>query len=124
MAGGLQRVCNESGQFPGDCMWITGELKAPSGTPLEGVTLEIASPALNDLRRRVITGPRGAFRVGDLPQGIYSVEAIGEDGHEVLRESIDLTDCLVSVVYLEVKHPDHFDTRRPADIAHPSTINA
>jgi hypothetical protein len=84
-------------------MWITGELKEQSGNPLEGVMLEITSPALNELTRRVITGPGGTFIVGELPEGLYSVAAISERRREVLRERIDLSNCLVSVVYLELR---------------------
>ena len=50
---------------------ITGAVKDPSGAVLPGVTVEVASPALIEQSRGVVTDSNGNYRIVDLPPGTY-----------------------------------------------------
>src|SRR5947208_3649506 len=52
---------------------ITGVVKDTSNAVLPGVTVELASPALIERTRSVVTDGSGQYRFINLPPGVYSV---------------------------------------------------
>ena len=52
---------------------IAGVVRDASGGVLPGVTVEVASPALIEKVRSVVTDGEGQYKVVDLRPGVYSV---------------------------------------------------
>ena len=63
---------------------FTGVVKDTSGAVLPGVTVEVASPALIEKTRSVVTDESGAYRVVDLRPGVYSLTFSLEDRKSVV----------------------------------------
>src|SRR5712691_9631295 len=70
---------------------ITGVVRDSSGGVLPGVTVEVASPAMIEKVRSVITDAAGQYRVENLRPGTYSVTLTLPGFSSVKREGIQLT---------------------------------
>ena len=82
---------------------ITGVVKDTSGAVLPGVTVEVASPALIEKIRTVVTDGAGEYRVVDLRPGTYAVTFTLGGFSTVKREGIELTGTFVATVNSELK---------------------
>src|SRR5688572_11633225 len=52
---------------------ITGVVKDTSGAAMPGVTVEAASPVLIEKVKAAVSDGDGAYRIGDLRPGVYSL---------------------------------------------------
>ena len=77
---------------------ITGVARDTSGGVLPGVTVEIASPALIEKVRSVVTDDAGQYRVVELRPGTYSVTFTLPGFSTVRRDGIELTGSFVATV--------------------------
>ena len=82
---------------------ITGVAKDASGGVLPGVTVEVASPALIEKVRSVVTDDTGQYRVVELRPGTYSVTFTLPGFSTVKREGIELTGSFVATVNGDLK---------------------
>jgi hypothetical protein len=69
---------------------LTGTVRDASGAVLPGVTVEVASPALIEKVRSVVTDNSGIYRIVDLGPGIYSLTFTLQGFSQVKREDIEL----------------------------------
>ncbi|MDR1988679.1 MAG: TonB-dependent receptor, partial [Acidobacteriaceae bacterium] len=69
---------------------ITGSAKDTSGAILPGVTVEVASDALIEKTREVITDDQGAYRIVDLRPGTYTVTFALPGFQTYKREGLEL----------------------------------
>jgi hypothetical protein len=70
---------------------IAGTVRDASGAVLPGVTVEVASPALIERVRTVITDSQGRYSVVSLRPGLYTVTFTLPGFGTVVREGIELT---------------------------------
>ena len=82
---------------------ITGVVEDTSGALLPGVTVEVASPALIEQVRAVVTDGTGQYRVVGLPPGTYTVSFKLPGFSVVVREGIELTGTFTARVGAEMK---------------------
>src|SRR5690242_18012963 len=82
---------------------ITGVVRDASGGVLPGVTVEIASPALTEKTREVVTDGSGQYRFVDLRPGMYTVTATLPGFSTVKREGVEITGAFVASVNLELR---------------------
>ena len=82
---------------------ITGVVEDTSGALLPGVTVEVASPALIEQLRAVVTDGTGQYRVVGLPPGTYTVSFKLPGFSVVVREGIELTGTFTARVGAEMK---------------------
>jgi len=85
---------------------IAGQVHDATGAVLPGVTVEVASPALIEKVRSVVTGNDGLYRVVDLRPGVYSVTfTLGGFG-KLVREDVQLTSGFTATINAELKVGD------------------
>jgi hypothetical protein len=77
---------------------LAGVARDTSGALLPGVTVEVASPALIEKVRTVVTGADGSYRILDLRPGVYSVTFTLEGFRTVRREGIELPASFTATV--------------------------
>lgn len=82
---------------------ISGTVKDTSGGVLPGVTVEVASPALIEKVRTVVSDNDGKYSVVSLRPGVYSVTFTLPGFGVVKREQIELTSDFTAVVNAEMK---------------------
>src|SRR5579862_1110947 len=82
---------------------IAGSVKDASGAVMPGVTVEVASPALIEKVRTVVTDGTGQYRVVDLRPGTYSVTFTLSGFTTVKREGIELTGSFTATVNTELR---------------------
>ena len=82
---------------------ITGVVRDTSGAVLPGVTVEVASPALIEKVRSVVTDATGQYRVENLRPGTYTVTATLPGFSTVKREGIELTGTFTASVNAEMR---------------------
>ena len=82
---------------------ITGVARDTSGGVLPGVTVEVASPALIEKVRSVVTDDAGQYRVVELRPGTYSVTFTLPGFSTVRRDGIELTGSFVATVNGDLK---------------------
>ena len=82
---------------------FTGVVEDTSGALLPGVTVEVASPALIEQVRAVVTDGTGRSRVVGLPPGTYTVSFRLPGFSVVVRQGIDLTGTFTARVGAEMK---------------------
>jgi hypothetical protein len=77
---------------------IVGTVRDDSGAPLAGVTVEVASPALIERAKVVVTAADGTFRVVDLRAGDYSVTFVLSGFQSVRKEQVQLSSNFTATV--------------------------
>jgi hypothetical protein len=82
---------------------ISGTVKDTSGAVLPGVTVEVASPALIEKVRTVVTDSDGRYSVVSLRPGVYSVTFTLPGFGTVKREAIELTSDFTAQVNAEMR---------------------
>ena len=82
---------------------ITGVVRDSSGAVLPGVTVEVASPALIEKVRAVVTDETGQYRVESLRPGTYSVTATLPGFSTFKREGIELTGSFTASVNADMR---------------------
>jgi hypothetical protein len=70
---------------------VTGAAKDTSGAVLPGVTVEVASPALIEKVRTVVTDGSGLYRVVNLPPGVYTITFTLAGFNTVRREGVQVS---------------------------------
>ena len=74
---------------------ITGTVTGPSA-PLAGVTVEVIG-TLGSVAGTAVTSRAGAFRIGQLGPGVYTVQALGSNGRIIGASSATLTSGRMTV---------------------------
>jgi hypothetical protein len=82
---------------------ISGTVKDTSGGVLPGVTVEVASPALIEKVRTVVTDNDGKYSVVSLRPGVYSVTFTLPGFGVVKREAVELTSDFTALVNAEMR---------------------
>jgi hypothetical protein len=82
---------------------IAGTVRDASGGVLPGVTVEVASPALIEKVRSVVSDGEGRYSVVSLRPGIYSVTFTLPGFGVVKRDGIELTSDFTAVVNADMK---------------------
>jgi len=82
---------------------ISGTVKDASGAVLPGVTVEVASPALIEKVRTVVTDGDGRYQVVSLRPGSYTVTFTLPGFGQVKREGLELTSDFTATVNAEMK---------------------
>jgi hypothetical protein len=82
---------------------ITGVVSDASGAVLPGVTVEVASPALIERVRYVVTDGSGQYRVIELRPGTYSVTFTLPGFATIRRDGIELSGSFVATVNAEMR---------------------
>jgi len=82
---------------------ITGAVKDASGAVLPGVTVEVASPALIEKTRSVVTDGSGQYRFTNLFPGSYTVTFMLPGFNTVKREGVEVTGAFVVAINAEMK---------------------
>ena len=82
---------------------ITGVVKDASGAVLPGVSVEVASPALTEKVRSVVTDGTGQYRIVVLPPGTYTVTVTLPGFNTVKREGIELTGTLTATIDADLR---------------------
>ena len=82
---------------------ITGVVKDTSAAVLPGVTVEVASPALIEKVRTVVTDGAGLYRVEALRPGTYTVTFSLTGFAAIKREGIELAGAFVATVNADLK---------------------
>ena len=82
---------------------IAGVVRDASGGVLPGVTVEVASPALIEKARTVVTDSEGRYSVVSLRPGTYSVTFTLPGFGMVRREGIELTSDFTANVNADMK---------------------
>src|SRR5579862_1044049 len=81
----------------------TGAVKDATGTPVAGVKVEAASPALIERVRAVFTDSSGQFKITDLPPGAYTVTFSAAGFNTFKRDGITLTAGFTGLVNADLK---------------------
>jgi len=82
---------------------ISGVVKDPSGAVLPGVTVEIASPALIEKTRSVVTDGSGQYAIINLPVGTYEVTFTLGGFSTIKRDGIGVLANFTAQVNAEMK---------------------
>jgi hypothetical protein len=82
---------------------IAGQVRDATGGVLPGVTVEVASPALIERVRTVVTDAAGQYRIVDLRPGVYGVTFTLEGFGKLMRENVQLTSGFTATVNAELK---------------------
>ena len=82
---------------------ITGVVKDSSGAILPGVTVEVASPALIEKTRSVVSDGTGQYRVVNLLSGTYEITFTLTGFSTVKRAGIELSGAFVATINADMK---------------------
>src|SRR5688572_15482082 len=82
---------------------IGGVVRDTSGAVMPGATVEVASPALIEQTRSVVTDGNGQYRVVDLRPGTYSVTITLPGFKTIKREGIELIGSFAASVDVELQ---------------------
>src|SRR5881396_104898 len=82
---------------------IAGVVKDTSGAVMPGVTVEVASPALIEKVRSVVTDAQGQYKIVDLRPGTYTVTFTLPGFNVVKREGVELTSGFTAAVNAELR---------------------
>jgi hypothetical protein len=89
---------------------IAGLVRDATGGVLPGVTVEVASPALIERVRSVVTGDDGQYRIVELRPGEYSVTFTLPGFGKLVRENVQITSGFTAAVNAELKVGDIAET--------------
>src|SRR5258705_7321200 len=82
---------------------IAGVVKDTSGAVMPGVTVEVASPALIEKVRSVISDGQGQYKIVDLRPGVYSVTFTLPGFNTVKREAVELPTNFTATINAELR---------------------
>src|SRR5438105_1229266 len=82
---------------------IAGIVRDTTGAVLPGVTVEVASPALIEKVRTVVTDDQGLYKIIDLRPGIYTVTFTLPGFSTVKREGLELATSVTATVNAELR---------------------
>src|SRR5579864_3895887 len=82
---------------------IAGQVHDATGGVLPGVTVEVASPALIEKVRSIVSDSDGLYRVVDLRPGAYTVTFTLAGFAKFVRENVQLTSGFTATVNAELK---------------------
>src|SRR5713101_7313909 len=82
---------------------IAGVVRDTSGAVMPGVTVEAASPALNERVRPVTTDNQGLYRIVDLRPGLYTVTFTLPGFSTFRRDGIELSTGFTATVNAELR---------------------
>jgi hypothetical protein len=82
---------------------IAGVVRDASGAVLPGVTVEVASPALIEKVRTVVTDGGGQYQIVSLPPGVYAATFTLTGFSTVKREGIEVTINFTASVNADMK---------------------
>jgi hypothetical protein len=82
---------------------IAGVVKDATGAVLPGVTVEVASPALIEKVRTVVTDDQGQYKIVELRPGTYSVTFTLAGFSTFKREGLELTTGFTAAVNADMK---------------------
>src|SRR5712692_1809528 len=89
---------------------IAGQVRDATGGVLPGVTVEVASPALIEKVRTVVTDAAGQYRIVELRPGVYAVTFTLEGFGKLVRDNVQLTSGFTATVNVELKVGDIAET--------------
>src|SRR5712691_3821793 len=89
---------------------IAGQVRDATGGVLPGVTVEVASPALIERVRSVVSGDDGQYRIVELRPGEYSVTFTLTGFGKLVRENVQITSGFTATVNAEMKVGDMAET--------------
>jgi hypothetical protein len=89
---------------------IAGVVRDGTGAVLPGTTVEVASPALIEKVRIVITGPDGQYRIVELRPGLYTVTFTLQGFGKLVRENVQVTTGFTATVNAELQVGDIAET--------------
>jgi len=82
---------------------IAGVVKDTSGAVMPGVTVEVASPALIEKIRSVITDGQGLYKVVDLRPGVYSITFTLPGFNTVKRDGVELPANFTATINADLR---------------------
>src|SRR6266480_4110795 len=89
---------------------IAGQVRDATGGVLPGVTVEVASPALIERVRSVVSGDDGQYRIVELRPGEYSITFTLAGFGKFVRENLQITSGFTATVNAELKVGDVAET--------------
>ena len=85
---------------------IAGSVRDQFGTALEGVTVEVAGPALIEKARTTTTDENGRYRVDDMRPGVYRVRFTSEGWQTLVLERVELRGSFTADIDAELSLGD------------------
>src|SRR5262245_4993864 len=82
---------------------IAGVVRDGSGAVLPGATVEVASEALIERTRSVVTDSQGTFKIVDLRPGLYTVTVTLTGFSTFKRDGVELPSSFVATINAELK---------------------
>ena len=82
---------------------VAGAVKDASGAVLPGVTVEVASPALIEKVRTVVTDGSGQYQIVNLPPGTYTVTFALPGFSTFKRDSVEVSVNFTSTINAEMR---------------------
>ena len=82
---------------------IAGVVKDTTGAVMPGVTVEVASPALIEKVRSVVTDGQGQYKIVDLRPGVYSVTFTLPGFSTVKRDGLELPSNFTATINAELR---------------------
>jgi hypothetical protein len=85
---------------------IAGSVRDQFGTALEGVTVEVAGPALIEKVRTTTTDENGRYRVDDMRPGVYRIRFTSEGWQTLVLERVELRGSFTADIDAELSLGD------------------
>ena len=82
---------------------IAGVVKDTSGAVMPGVTVEVASPALIEKVRSVVSDGQGQYKIVDLRPGVYSVTFTLPGFNTVKRDGVELPTNFTATINADLR---------------------
>jgi len=82
---------------------IAGVVKDTTGAVMPGVTIEVASPALIEKVRSVISDGQGLYKVVDLRPGVYSITFTLPGFNTVKRDGVELPANFTATINADLR---------------------
>src|SRR5205823_10501786 len=82
---------------------ITGVVKDTQGAVIPGVSVEVASPALIEKTRSVVTNESGQYQIVSLPVGTYSVTFTLPGFTTIRRDDVGILANFTATINAELK---------------------
>jgi hypothetical protein len=82
---------------------IAGVVKDTTGAVMPGVTVEVASPALIERVRSVITDGQGLYKIVDLRPGVYSITFTLPGFNTVKRDGVELPTNFTATINADLR---------------------